>query len=161
MHIILVFKWKNIYVLENWMEKPDLLMKKSLSNCNVNELKVLWISSGRAEPLHSFRSMLLSIGPSHTFKMSWATSVSKTIKCRLQRENKAVHITHYTQIHKTPCNHSQTVLSFEMVFRTEGGLVVHFSCWMSWSCKRDATLFYKCLNYRKHHYRAYSTCSIS
>lgn len=73
-----------VHLLENWMEKPDLLMKKSLSNCSVSELKVLWMSSGSAEPLHSFRRMLLSSGPSYTLRMSCASSVSNTMKWRLQ-----------------------------------------------------------------------------
>ena len=76
-----------VHLLENWMEKPDLLMKKSLSNCSVSEWKVLWMSSGSAEPLHSFSRMALSTGPSHTFRMSWASSVSNTMKCRLQGEH--------------------------------------------------------------------------
>lgn len=76
-----------VHLLENCTEKPDLLMKKSLSNCRVRELKVLWMSSGSAEPLHSFSRMALSAGPSHTRRMSWASSVSNTMKCRLQGEH--------------------------------------------------------------------------
>lgn len=68
------------------MEKPDLLMKKSLSNCSVRALNVLWMSSGSREPLHSLSRMSLSRGPSHTFRVSWAVSVSNTMKCRLWRE---------------------------------------------------------------------------
>lgn len=77
-----------MHLLENWMEKPDLLMKKSLSNCRVSELKVLWMSPGRAEPLHSFSKMLLSTGPSQTLRMSCAVSVSNTMKCRLQGQSR-------------------------------------------------------------------------
>lgn len=73
--------------LENCTEKPDLLMKKSLSNCRVSELKVLWTSPGSAEPLHCFSRMVLSAGPSHTFRTSWFVSVSNTTKCRLRREH--------------------------------------------------------------------------
>lgn len=72
------------------MEKPDLLMKKSLSNCRVSELKVLWVSSGSMEPLHSLSRMSLSTGPSHTFRMSWAVSVSNTMKCRLRERAQLV-----------------------------------------------------------------------
>ena len=74
------------------MEKPDLLMKKSLSNCRVSELKVLWMSSGSMEPLHSFSRTSLSTGPSQTFRMSWAVSVSNTMKCRLWERAQLAHL---------------------------------------------------------------------
>lgn len=153
-------RWKIIYILENWMEKPDLLMKKSLSNCNVNELKVLWISSGRADPLHSFRRMLLSIGPSHTFKMSWAASVSKTIKCRLQREIKSA--VHYS-LNTISQNSKQSFPRLYLGLKNGWWLCsfTHFSCCMSSSWKRDAILLYKYLNYRKHDCEAYSTCFVN
>lgn len=149
---------KNIYILENWMEKPDLLMKKSLSNCNVNELKVLWISSGSAEPLHSLRSMLLSIGPSHTFKMSWATSVSKTIKCRLQRESRSTicySLNTITKISKQSFPNCAYPCDAVYVWRRAGGpaeLLIFLI--------KDAIFFSKCLDYRKHPCQSYSTISI-
>lgn len=54
-------------------------------------LKVEWISSGRAGPDHSLSRIPPSDGPdgpSQTLKMSWPTSVSKTMKWRL-REHKS------------------------------------------------------------------------
>lgn len=130
-----------------------MLMKKSLSNCNVNELKVLWISSGRAEPLHSLRSMLLSTGPSHTFKMSWATSVSKTIKCRLQRKSRST--VHYL-LNTVAWISKQSLpkCSFKMLFSSEEDLgdLQSYPYFLTFTCKSHVVLFYKCLNDRKCYY---------
>lgn len=76
-----------VHLLENCTEKPDLLMKKSLSNCRVRELKVLWMSSGSAEPLHSFSRMALSAGPSHTRMDAGPAPCQTRWKCRLQGEH--------------------------------------------------------------------------
>lgn len=54
-------------------------------------LKVEWISSGKAGPDHSFNRIPPSEdpdGPSQTLRISWPTSVSKTIKWRLRKEKK-------------------------------------------------------------------------
>lgn len=51
-------------------------------------LKVEWMSSGNAGPDHSFNRIPPSDGPdgpSQTLRISWPTSVSKTIKCRLRK----------------------------------------------------------------------------
>lgn len=52
-------------------------------------LNVEWISSGKAWPDHSFKRIPPSDGPegpSQTLRMSWPTSVSKTMKWRLEKD---------------------------------------------------------------------------
>lgn len=52
-------------------------------------LKVEWMSSGRAGPDHSFNRIPPSDGPdgpSQTLRISWPTSVSKTMKWRLRKQ---------------------------------------------------------------------------
>lgn len=78
---------------ENCSAKPCLLVKKSVVNCRVMVLKVLCASWGSAEPLSSLRSTPPSLGPSHIRSTSWTSSVWKTRKCRLWREEKQ-NVTH-------------------------------------------------------------------
>lgn len=68
---------------ENWMAKPCLLVKKSVLNCRMTELKVLWMSPGSPEPLISFSRIPFSTGPSQIRSTSWNSSVWKTMKWSL------------------------------------------------------------------------------
>lgn len=57
-------------------------------------LNVEWISSGKAWPDHSFKRIPPSDGPdgpSQTLRMSWPTSVSKTMKWRLKTDSLEIH----------------------------------------------------------------------
>lgn len=57
-------------------------------------LNVEWISSGKAWPDHSFKRIPPSDGPdgpSQTLRMSWPTSVSKTMKWRLKKGGLGIH----------------------------------------------------------------------
>ena len=70
---------------ENCRAKPCLLVKKSVVNCRLTVLKVLWASGGSAEPLSSLSSTPPSWGPSQIRSTSWTSSVWKTRKCRLRK----------------------------------------------------------------------------
>lgn len=70
---------------ENCKAKPCLLVKKSVVNCKVIVLKVLWASGGNADPLSSLSRTPPSCGPSQIRSTSWTSSVWKTRKCRLKR----------------------------------------------------------------------------
>lgn len=71
------------HIPENCRAKPCLLVKKSVVNCRLTELKVLWRSGGSVEPLSSLRSTPPSWGPSQIRKTSCTSSVWKTRKCNL------------------------------------------------------------------------------
>lgn len=68
---------------ENCRAKPCLLVKKSVVNCRLTELKVLWRSGGSVEPLSSLSNTPPSWGPSQIRKTSCTSSVWKTRKCSL------------------------------------------------------------------------------
>lgn len=68
---------------ENCRAKPCLLVKKSVVNCRLTVLKVLWASGGSTEPLSSLNRTPPSWGPSQIRSTSWTSSVWKTRKCRL------------------------------------------------------------------------------
>lgn len=70
-------------------------------------LNVEWISSGKAWPDHSFKRIPPSDGPdgpSQTLRMSWPTSVSKTMKWRLKKGGLEIH-------HKDQRNTSKNYLN--------------------------------------------------
>lgn len=72
---------------ENWRAKPCLLVKKSVVNCRLIVLKVLWTSWGSTEPLSSLSRTPPSWGPSQIRSTSWTSSVWKTRKWRLKNKN--------------------------------------------------------------------------
>lgn len=84
---------------ENCKAKPCLLVKKSVVNCKVIVLKVLWASGGNADPLSSLSRTPPSCGPSQIRSTSWTSSVWKTRKCRLKRGmNKIQQVSNWCKI---------------------------------------------------------------
>lgn len=71
---------------ENCRAKPCLLVKKSVVNCRLMVLKVLWASGGSTEPLSSLSRTPPSWGPSQIRSTSCTSSVWKTRKCRLLKK---------------------------------------------------------------------------
>ena len=73
---------------ENCRAKPCLLVKKSVVNCRLTVLKVLWASGGSIEPLSSRSRTPPSWGPSQIRSTSWTSSVWKTRKWRLLKRHR-------------------------------------------------------------------------
>lgn len=79
---------------ENCRAKPCLLVKKSVVNCKLTVLKVLWASGGSAEPVSSLSRTPPSWGPSQIRSTSWTSSVWKTRKCILLKTRARYFIGH-------------------------------------------------------------------